>query len=152
MTVQEFLTSPAFYWILAACAFCILEAVTQGLTSIWFAGGAVVAATASLKVDSLIMQVLIFVLVSLVLLYFTRPIAKAKFATDITPMNVDALIGMTGMAESDVDGQVPGTVRADNKVWTAVLAEGSPKIENGDLVTITAIDGVKLVVKKQAAE
>ena len=136
-------------WIAFAVVMGIIEAFTMGLTTIWFAGGALVAAILSLVTDSLLAQLLVFAVVTLVLVIFTRPVAVKKLNTRTVKTNVDAVIGTTGTAESDVPMHGTGTVKADGKVWTAVLADGSAEIKAGELVEVTAVSGVKLLVKKK---
>ena len=99
--------------------------------------------------DSFLVQLLVFTVVSLVLVYFTRPIAKKMLNTKVERTNLDAVIGARGRAESDIRHDLRGTVRADNKMWTAVLADDSPDISTGDTVIVERIEGVKLIVKKE---
>lgn len=136
-------------WLIAAVVFGIIEAMTMGLGTIWFAGGALAAAAVSFATDSLLIQLLIFILVSLVLLYFTRPVAAKKLNRDTVKTNIDAIIGAVGSAESDITKHANGTVKADNKIWTAVLAEDSPDVSAGDRITVLSVEGVKLIVRKE---
>lgn len=136
-------------WIVVAVVMLIIEASTMGLTTIWFAGGALAAMIASFITDSFLIQLLVFAVISLVLVYFTRPLAVKKINMKAVKTNVDAVIGEKGIAQSDIKVNEKGTVRADNKIWTAVLAEGSPEISEGDIVIVEKIEGVKLIVKKE---
>ena len=68
--------SSALIWIVIAVIFAIIEALTMGLTTIWFTIGGVAARFASIAGASVIVQVFVFLCVSIVLLYFTRPLAK----------------------------------------------------------------------------
>lgn len=150
MGIEDLLSlSPVWLWLGVAVIMGIIEAFTMGLTTIWFAGGALAAALVSCITDSFLVQLLVFTVVSLVLVYFTRPVAKKMLNTKIELTNVDAVIGARGQAESDIRHDLRGTVRADNKMWTAVLADDSPDISTGDIVIVERIEGVKLVVKKE---
>lgn len=140
---------PVWIWLGVAVIMGIIEAFTMGLTTIWFAGGALAAALVSGITDSVLIQLLVFAVVSLILVYFTRPIAKKMLNTKVEKTNIDAVIGERGIAESDIRRDLRGTVKADNKMWTAVLAEDSPDITTGDIVIVESIEGVKLVVKKE---
>ena len=140
---------PVWIWLGVAVIMGIIEAFTMGLTTIWFAGGALAAALVSGITDSVLIQLLVFAVVSLILVYFTRPIAKKMLNTKVEKTNIDAVIGERGIAESDIRRDLRGTVKADNKMWTAVLAEDSPDITTGDIVIVERIEGVKLVVKKE---
>lgn len=140
---------PVWLWLGVAVIMGIIEAFTLGLTTIWFAGGAIVAAFVSCVTDNFLVQLLMFAVVSLVLVYFTRPLAKKMLNIKVEKTNIDLVIGQKGLAESDIKLNMKGTVRADNKLWTAVLAEGSPEINQGDVVIVERVEGVKLIVKKE---
>lgn len=140
---------PVWLWLGVAVIMGIIEAFTLGLTTIWFAGGAIVAALVSCVTDNFLVQLLVFAAVSLVLVYFTRPLAKKMLNIKVEKTNIDLVIGQKGLAESDIKSNMKGTVRADNKLWTAVLSEGSPEINQGDIVIVERVEGVKLIVKKE---
>ncbi|MGN1350586.1 MAG: NfeD family protein [Anaerovoracaceae bacterium] len=150
--IQGFTIAAAWVWLIIAVVMGIIEAFTVGLATIWFAGGAVAAALVSLITDKVIVQILVFLVVSLVLLYFTRPVAVKKLNRTTVKTNVDAVIGSIAVAESDICKNAKGSVSADNKIWTAVLAEDSPEVSKGELVRIEGIEGVKLVVRKENRE
>ena len=134
-------------WLIAAVVLAIIEAFTQGLTTIWFAGGAVAAAGVSVVSDSILIQFAAGLIVSVILLYFTRPLAVQKFNRDVVKTNISAVIGKIGIAESELTSRESGTVKADNKLWTAVLAQGAANVKQGESVEILAVEGVKLVVR-----
>lgn len=136
-------------WICVVVVMLIIEASTMGLTTIWFAGGALAAMIASFITDSFLIQLLVFAVISLVLVYFTRPLAVKKINMKAVKTNVNAVIGEKGIAQSDIKVNEKGTVRADNKMWTAVLAEGSSEISEGETVIVERVEGVKLIVKKE---
>ena len=79
-------------WLAVAAVLAAIEAFTQGLTTIWFAGGAVAAAGMAIFVDSFLIQLLTALIVSALLLYFTRPWAVKKFNRDIVRTNIAAVI------------------------------------------------------------
>ncbi len=134
-------------WLVIAVILALIEAFTQGLTTIWFAGGAVVAAAVAVFSDNILLQFLAGLAVSVVLLYFTRPLVKDKFTRRLVKTNVSALIGRTGTAESPLTDGEPGTVRADGKTWTALLAPDEADVKEGEKVEIVSVEGVKLIVK-----
>ncbi len=136
-------------WLIIAVVLAVIEAFTQGLTTIWFAGGAVIAAGAAAVSDNIFLQIVAGLAVSVLLLYFTRPLAVQKFNRDVVKTNISAIIGQTGIAESELTSHETGTVKADNKLWTAVLAPDALSVKKGELVEIIAVEGVKLVVRKK---
>ena len=80
-------------WLILFIIMVIIEALTQGLTTIWFAAGALVALIISIFVPNVLVQTFAFVAVSVVLLVFTRPLLAGYFNRKVTPTNVDSLLG-----------------------------------------------------------
>lgn len=145
--MAEFFSNPTVIWIAVAVAFAIIEAFTLGLTTIWFSGGALAAAVASMMGGRLLIQAIVFIVVSGLLLVFTRPIVKKHFNNKTIDTNVDAIVGSEGIAQTDLDTYETGQVKADGKVWSAVSS--GEKIEKGSIVVIKQIKGVTLTVEKK---
>lgn len=134
------------FWAAAMVVFIILEAVTAGLASIWFAIGSLFALIAAALDAKLWLQVLIFVIVSIIALIATRPLAMKYVNNKSQPTNADRLIGSTCIVTETIDNiAATGTVSAEGKVWTARSTSGDV-IEAQSLVTVDKIEGVKLLV------
>ena len=132
-------------WLAVAVVMAILEAATTQLVSIWFAIGGAAACVTSLFTDSIWIQVIVFVAVSAVALLATRPLAKRMKAKKAEPTNADRNIGREGVVITAIDNTAAlGQVRVGTTIWTARSADGSP-IPEGSRVTVTAIEGVKLI-------
>lgn len=138
------LSAPAF-WLLAAIVFGVIESLTMGLVTIWFAGGALVALVASVLRVSVPIQIIIFLAVSVVLMVGTRKIFIEKLRTGQEKTNVDALIGRIGTAKTDVDNMSAGIVNLSGQDWSAICI-GEEKVVAGHKVKVERIEGVKLVV------
>ena len=76
------------FWLVLLIVCIGIEVLTLGLTTIWFAGGALVAIFASLLYAPVFVQIILFFLVSLLMLFFTRPIAVKYFNRDRVKTNV----------------------------------------------------------------
>ena len=123
-------------WLGILAALLFIEAITAGLTTIWFAGGALIAAIASYAGANLTIQILLFLCVSVVLLIFTRPVANS-------------LIGKKAVVIQEIDNLAQtGQVRINDIEWTARSVDDEAKIEKDTIVEIREIQGVKLIVKK----
>ena len=108
------------YWLIGFVFLVIIEAATMALTTIWFAGGALAAFLSSLFHVSLEMQLLGFVIVSFVLLVFTRPFALKCLSGRVTRTNADSLIGSEVRVTEEINNQKgTGTVLAGGQEWTA---------------------------------
>ena len=136
------------FWLVVVILSIAVEAITLGLTSIWFAGGALVALAASALRLPIALQVVLFFAVSVVLLYFTRPIAVKYFNKDRIKTNAESLVGRQAIVISEIDNlQGIGQVTVGGQEWSARSVEDDVKLPVGTVVDIMAINGVKLMVK-----
>jgi membrane protein implicated in regulation of membrane protease activity len=137
----------ALIWLGLAAVLLIIEALTAGLTTIWFAGGALVAAvTAYLGVGAGV-QLLLFLCVSLLLLIFTRPLAMRFMDKGITKTNVNSLIGTRAVVTKEINNLAQtGQVRINDIEWTARSSSEKVIIPEKTIVEIEAVNGVKLIV------
>lgn len=102
-------------WLGLLVLFLVAEAATLGLTSIWFAGGALIGAVAAALHAPAWLQFTLAVLVSLLLLYFTRPIAAKYFNKNRVRTNADSLIGQSAVVTAEINNlQGMGQVIAGN--------------------------------------
>ena len=135
-------------WLILAAVFILAEILSLGLTSIWFAGGAIVAAVLALCEVSLWIQIIVFSVVSLVLLIFTRPIAKKYLITKTVNTNVDSYIGKKVKVIEEINNTLQqGKVKMDDIEWTA-RSEDNSIIPVDSMVQIKKVSGVKLIVEK----
>ncbi len=91
------------FWLIVLIITITVEVVTMGLTSIWFAGGALVAVIAAAFHAPVSVQIVLFLLVSFLLLFFTRPIAVKYFNKDRIRTNVESLVGRQAIVISEID-------------------------------------------------
>ena len=138
-------------WAVAAVVFFIIEAATAGLASIWFAAGALAALVSALFNAPLWLQIVWFVVISGVALWFTRPLARKYVNSRRQPTNADRVIGTEGYVTERIDNiKGSGTVSVSGKLWTARSLSGEI-IEVGTLVTAREINGVKIMVEPASA-
>ena len=137
-------------WLGILVVLVVIELLTMGLTTIWFAGGALVAALISIPGTPLIIQILFFLIVSILLLYFTRPIAVKYFNRDRTRTNVESLIGRQAIVISEINNvEGIGQVNTGGMEWSARSSYHNIVIPVGAVVTVLGIDGVKLIVEER---
>ena len=136
-----------FVWIIFAVFMLICEILTTQLVSIWFVLGGIAAAITCIFTDDLLIQTLVFVLVSLIALLATRPLVKRFLKNKKEPTNSDRLVGRVAIVTMDIVNQTgEGQVNVDGKIWSAKSSDGC-EIKSGANVKITSIEGVKLVVE-----
>ena len=139
---------PEIVWLIILALCLVVEIVTLGLVTIWFAGGALVTFFVAMVTDSLLIQVIVFLAVSLLLLFFTRPVAKRFYNNKRTKTNVDSVIGEQCKVTETIDNfNETGTVLLNGLEWTARSKENTI-IEAGARVKVCAVDGVKVIVEQ----
>lgn len=146
MTVFGINVSMIIVWLVVALVMLIIEALTVGLATIWFAAGALVALLAALLDFSIAVQIVLFLAVSICLLVFTRKIFVEKLKAGSEKTNVDALVGEKGVVVSPIHPYEVGQVKVGGQVWSAVGKNPEETFAVDQLVKINAIEGVKLVV------
>lgn len=137
-------------WLIIFVACIVVEIITMGLTTIWFAGGSLIASVAAAIGAPLWLQIVLFVAVSLVLLYFTRPIAVKYFNKDRVKTNAESLVGKQAIVISEIDNlQGIGQVTVGGQEWSARTTRDGITQPVGSVVIIRAISGVKLLVEEK---
>ena len=138
-------------WLIIAIVCGAVEILTVGFWFLWMAIAALVCAggVALGILPSLESQLLVFAIISLLLIIFTRPLLKKAIRHNDTASNTDALIGQQGIVIQPISPLSFGQVKLNGEIWTAA-ADGN--IDEETIVTVLAIDGVKLIVKPAEAE
>ncbi len=135
-------------WLILLAILLLIEIITLGLTTIWFAGGTLVAFIVSLFYDNLLLEIILFLVISLLLLYFTRPYVIKYFNPKRIKTNYEGLVGKQALVTIAIDNiHSQGQVIVDGQEWSARSSDGSI-IGAGVRVTIQDISGVKLIVKE----
>ncbi len=142
--------SMTVFWLVVLVVLVIIELLTMGLTTVWFAGGALVATIASLFHAPLFLQIILFLLVSVILLFFTRPLAVKYFNKDRVRTNAESLVGRQAIVISEIDNlQGTGQVNVGGMEWSARTRVDGVRLPVGTVATVLAINGVKLVVEER---
>lgn len=134
-------------WAVLIVFFTLVEAFTLGLTSIWFAVGALAALIASAFGFNFVVQFISFIIVAVILLIYTRPVARKVFKVGQNKTNVDALIGKKGYVTKSILPKEVGQVKLNGQIWTA-KGEEHETYNIDEEVEVMAIEGVKLIIKK----
>ena len=136
-------------WLVVIVLFIAVEVNTMALTTIWCAGGAVAAFLAALAGLTIKTQLVLFLIVSLVLLIFTRPFAMKFVNKGTVNTNAMDLIGKKARVTAEINNQLSkGAAVVNGQEWTARAAEEEAVIPEGEIVLIKEIRGVKLIVDR----
>ena len=139
-------------WLAVFVLLIVIELATMGLTTIWFAGGAVAGFIASMLGANVVIQAVVFFVVSIVLLIFTRPFAVRYINSNKTKTNIDGLIGQEALVLEEINNiRETGCARLEGKEWTARSVDDTV-IPADTVVIVERIEGVKLIVKTKSEE
>jgi len=139
------------FWLIALIIFIVVEAVTIGLVSIWFAIGALAAFISALLNAPVWLQIVWFIGITAVTIVVTRPLAKKYLAPKHRPTNADRVLEMVGVVMERIDNlNETGSVHVGGRLWRA-RSDNGEVIEAGEKVRSVRIEGVKLIVVPQTA-
>ena len=134
------------FWLVLVIVLTVIELATTNLLSVWFVISGIVALILSFFIDNVAIVSTVFAVLGIILLFTTRPLLKKYLPTQQARTNAGRLIGMHGVVTEEIKKNVVGEVKVDGKRWSAI---SNTKIPVGSEVIIDAIDGVKVVVRKE---
>ena len=137
------------FWLIVFVILLVVEIATMALTTVWFAGGALAAFLAAYIGFGEVVQVLVYLIVSILLLVLTRPLAVKFFNQERQKTNAESLIGQKAIVKEEINTlQTTGRVEVNGMEWSAKTEE-SEIIKADTIVMIKGIQGVKLIVEKE---
>ncbi|MBN2650861.1 MAG: NfeD family protein [Spirochaetales bacterium] len=142
-------------WISLMLIFIVFEAVTTSMVSVWFALGSLIALLLDLfglkygniGIAAVYIQIVVFIIVSLVSLFTLAPLVKKKLKGEVIPTNKDALVGQVGLVHQSIGLGSVGRVKVGAQDWSALSEDGS-EIPEGTKVEVVRVEGAKIIVKK----
>lgn len=135
-------------WLIVAIIFAIAEAMTPSLTLIWFSIGALILIFLSTFIKSILIQVILFGIISVTLLIVATKIIVKKDENHQYDTNLQAIVKKSGVVRKDILPNETGIVVVENEEWSAISANNEAILENTE-VEILKIEGVKLIVRKK---
>ena len=135
-------------WLILCGVFLLIEIFTVSFLMFWPGIGAFLAFITSLITDNEVIQIAVFVISTTLMIIFMKPLVKKFFKNnDNTKMNNSSLLGKTGIVVKDIDTiNSIGQVKVNGELWSAFTEDEN--IKSGSTVSVLAIEGVKLKVKK----
>jgi membrane protein implicated in regulation of membrane protease activity len=134
-------------WLVIAVLLGLIEAATLGLTTLWFAVGALAAALSALLGARLPFQVIIFLLVSIAALYFTRPILLNRLRLGHEKNAMEQMAGRAGVVTEEIRPFNTGLVKVGGVIWTAVGDVPEASFPRDSRVRVVRVEGVKVIVE-----
>ena len=144
------MTGWIWFWLAVLVASVVIEALTEQFVSIWFAPASVVAAILNLATADLIWQFIVFAVVTVVGIFLFRDLVLKKINSSDSRTNIDAIIGEKCVVTERIDNFAGcGQAKVKGQIWSARGAHENDVFEEGEILTIVAIEGVKLICIKK---
>ena len=145
--------SAEILWVVAFGAILLIVILTLGLTTIWFAVGALAAFLLALLHVPLMLQIVVFIVVSVLMLIFTRPVMTKYLNKKTTKTNAESLVGRNARVLIPINNlKSEGQVMVGGMEWTARSTKDEVTFQKDEMVHIVGISGVKLIVEKENKE
>ena len=139
----------SIFWLILMVICIVFEIATVGLVSIWFAGGSLIACFLAMANIHVVIQVVVFLIISLLLLIVTKPLAKEWINKDRVRTNYEGIVGKVVRVTERVDNiNETGTALINGQEWTARAIDDNIILEQGEVAQVVNISGVKLILKK----
>lgn len=136
-------------WLIISGIFLLLEIFTVSFLLFWPGIAALLAFITSLFTPNIVIQVGVFTISTIVLIFLTKPLTKKFFKTKDSSMNNNAIIGKKGTVIKAIkNSETKGQVKVDGELWSAIISDNDESLNEGDRIIVEKIDGVKLKVKK----
>lgn len=135
----------SYYCLIIMAVLILFEIITLGLSTIWLRFGALAAFVASLLGANIEIQLIVFFAVSLITLFFTRPVALRYFNKDRIKTNAESLVGQKAVVTEQIDNLgASGYVSLNGQEWMARSSDDGI-IDKGKTVVIDRISEQNLL-------
>jgi len=147
----ELLNNMPWVWLGIAVLMTIIEGLTMGLTTIWLAIAALVSMILAFFIVSIPAQIIVFLVISILLFVFTRPVAIKKMKLGSHKTNAESLVGKIGQVQVPVTKDNPGQVKVGGQIWTARPENPDETLGEGTKCRVVRIEGVTVIVEQENA-
>lgn len=146
--MSEFLLHyDSWIWLGILILCCIVEALTLSLTAIWGAIAALPMIFIGMTALPFQWQLLIFIVITVLLVIFTRPFAVKKLKIGKSKTNVNSMVGEEVIITKTINQFEKGEAKTKNGViWNATSKENKT-FEKDSVCKIVSIEGNTLIVE-----
>lgn len=136
-------------WVGVIVLAIILELITDQMVSIWFVPGAIIATILDFVGVFYVWQILVVLIFAALGILFLRKFIT-RFKPDAsTKTNIDAIVGERCVVTEKIDTFAGrGQVKIKGQIWSAKGLVDEDIFEEGDVLQIIGVEGVKLICKK----
>lgn len=139
-----------YAWIALFVLFFILEGITYSMISIWFAVGSIASFVVSFFTDSVSVQLIVFLVISVItLILFRGPLNKKLTNNHSEKTNFNQVVGKVGIVTERIDNlHATGRASISGMSWMARSEDDAVCIEKDEKVVVQRTEGVKIYVQK----
>ena len=139
-------------WMIMAVVLAIGEILTAGFFILWFAIGAAAAGVAAMLGLNLPLQLVVFIVVSIILFAASRRFAERFTKPQPEGIGADRFFGRSAVVLEEIDNHKgTGKIRLNREEWRA-SSINDDVITEGKVVNIESVDGTRLIVKLKEEE
>lgn len=136
------------FWAALIVVAVVIEVLTPSMVSIWFVPSALISLILTLFYVPVSVQIIVFAVLSASFIFLFRFVFKDKFRKKGAKLNLEAIIGEKGIVVNKIHNLAgSGQVKVNNQIWSARSVDPEKTFEEGEVVSIVAIEGVKLICK-----
>ena len=147
MNIEAYIS---WIWVGIFVVLVIIEAATQGLTTIWGAASALIMVFISRTGMNIGWQILLFLVMTLGFVVTTRPILVKKLKVGNNRTNVDTMIGEEVIVTKAISTFEKGEARSKNGVIWSVTSTDGTEIGEGAVCTVQSVEGNTLRIAVKA--
>lgn len=138
------LSNLPWFWLGVMILCVIIEVSTMALTTCWGAVSAFLMIFISLTKIDIKWQLLIFIVLTLIFLFLTRPLVLKKIRKEKT--NVNSLEGQEVLVTKRISQFEKGEAKASNGVIWTVSSFDNSEIEEGTVCVVKKVSGNTLEI------
>ena len=136
-------------WLVVLLLALTLEAATDQLVSIWFVPASIIAIVLDFFAVPIIWQVLAFLLVAAIGILLARRLVLNMKRGENTKTDLDTIVGEKCIVTERIDTFAGcGQAKVKGQVWSALGLDSEDVFEQGEILQIVGIEGVKLICKR----
>ena len=147
MNIEAYIS---WIWVGIFVVLVIIEAATQGLTTIWGAASALIMVFISQTGLNIGWQILLFLVMTLGFVVTTRPVLVKKLKVGNNRTNVDTMIGEEVIVTKAISTFEKGEARSKNGVIWSVTSTDGTDIGEGAVCTVQSVEGNTLRIAVKA--
>lgn len=146
----DYMDALIWIWLAVLVLSIVIEVMTEQFVSIWFAPASIVAVILNLVTLGPVWQIIGFALVTVIGIFLFRDVVMKKLSNADSRTNIDAIIGEKCVVTERIDNFAGcGQAKVKGQIWSARGAHEDDVFESGEVLTIVAIEGVKLICIKK---